>query len=95
MFTIANYYNPAASVLAFKRDNFKFRIVNYPDLSGNISHKCAYGVFVSELLRYSKVCSNERDFEARHMILFDKLVKQNYDTGQLKKYLRKVKSSLN
>ena len=32
-----------------KRDKFKFKIVNYPDICGNISMQCCYGVVKSEL----------------------------------------------
>ena len=35
-----------------KRDTFGFAIVNFPDLSGKISQKQSYGVFVSQLIRY-------------------------------------------
>ena len=30
-----------------KRDKFKFKVVNYPDLCGNISTNCCYGVVKS------------------------------------------------
>ena len=33
-----------------KRDAFKFEIINYPDLSGNIPTKPAYGVFTSQVV---------------------------------------------
>jgi len=29
-----------------KREDYKFEIINYPDLSGNIPHNAAYGVFI-------------------------------------------------
>ena len=34
-----------------KRDAFKFEIINYPDLSGNIPTKPAYGIFTSQVIR--------------------------------------------
>ena len=40
-----------------KRDAFKFEIINYPDLSGNIPTKPAYGVFTSQVIRYARICS--------------------------------------
>ena len=33
-----------------KRENYKFEIVNYPDLSGNIPHGAAYGVYTSQVI---------------------------------------------
>ena len=41
-----------------KRDNFGFSIVNFPDLSGNIPTSQSYGVFISQLIRYSRCCQN-------------------------------------
>ena len=40
-----------------KRDAFKFVIINYPDLSGNILTKPAYGVFISQVIGYAKIWS--------------------------------------
>ena len=36
-----------------KRDDFNFPIVNFPFLSSNISSAPAYGVYVSQLIRYA------------------------------------------
>ena len=37
-----------------KRDDFNFDIVNFPFLSSNIPQSPAYGVFVSQLIRYAR-----------------------------------------
>jgi len=37
-----------------KRDNFNFPIANYPFLYSNIPSSPAYGVYMSQLIRYSK-----------------------------------------
>ena len=36
-----------------KRDAFDFPIVNFPNLSGNIPNKSAYGTFICELVRHA------------------------------------------
>ena len=41
----------------YKRDEFDFPIVNCPYLSSNIPESPAYGVFVSQLIRFARVCS--------------------------------------
>ena len=46
-----------------KRENYKFEIVNYPDLSGNIPHGAAYGVYTSQVIRYARVCKDANDFK--------------------------------
>ena len=66
-----------------KRDKFNFKIVNFPDLSGNISSSCAYGVFTSQVLRYRRLCSNIIDFKLRLDYLTGKLCNQGYDLNKL------------
>ena len=41
-----------------KRDNFNFNIVNFPYLSSNIPSGPAYGVYISQLVRIGRICSN-------------------------------------
>ena len=40
-----------------KRDDFNFSIVNFTYLCSNIPSSPAYGVFVSQLIRYARACS--------------------------------------
>ena len=39
-----------------KRDNFNFNIVNYPYMCSNIPTKPTYGVYISQLIRISRIC---------------------------------------
>ena len=73
-----------------KRDNFKFEIANYPDLSGNISADCGYGVVKSELKRYAKLSSNFSDFKARKDVLFQKLSDKHYSTDRIESIYRSI-----
>ena len=41
-----------------KRDDFNFEIVNFPFLDGDVSRSPSYGVYISQLIRFSRVCSN-------------------------------------
>ena len=66
-----------------KRDKFKFQIVNYPDLHGNISADCGYGVVKSELKRYAKLSSNFSDYILRKDILFKKLIDKHYTIDRI------------
>ena len=61
-----------------KRDKFKFGIVNYPDLGGNIAKVCGYGVVKSELKRYSKLSSKFSDYYDRKKLLFEKVSNKGY-----------------
>ena len=45
-----------------KHDAFGFHIVNFPDMSSNISSAPSYGVYASQLIRYACCYSNYSDF---------------------------------
>ena len=72
-----------------KRDDFDFRIVNFPFLSSNIPESPAYGVYISQLIRYARACSSYCDFVYRGNALTNKLLKQGYVKNKLKVYARK------
>ena len=61
-----------------KRDDFPFKIVNFPDLSGNIPQDGSYGVFIAQTLRYAKACAKYTDFITRTLMLKTQLIKQNF-----------------
>ena len=66
-----------------KRYNFNFLIVNFPFLSSNIPSAPAYGVYVSQLIRYARACSNYQDFLERGKMLTTKLLSQGYQKTKL------------
>ena len=72
-----------------KRDDFNFEIVNYPHLSSNIPSGPAYGVYISRLIAFLRICNNFTDFSERHKLLVTKLIKQGYSKTNLKKVLIK------
>ena len=41
-----------------KRDDFNFEIVNFPFLDGDVPRSASYGVYISQLTRFARVCSN-------------------------------------
>ena len=72
-----------------KRDDFNFHITNFPFLGSNISPSKAYGVFISQLIRYTRACSFYECFILRAARLSCKLLGQGYVRGRLKLTLRK------
>ena len=40
-----------------KRDDFNFEIVNFPFLNGDVPRSPSYGVYISQLIRFARVCS--------------------------------------
>ena len=61
-----------------KGDSFTFNIVNFPHLSSNIPSKPVYGVYISQLVRIGRICSNFVQFKLRHYTLTQKLMKQGF-----------------
>ena len=72
-----------------KRDDFNFHITNFPFLGSNIPSSPAYGVFISQLIRYARACSSYECFILRAMRLSNKLLGQGYVKERLKSSLRK------
>ena len=63
-----------------KRDDFNFSIVNFPFLCGNIP---AYGVYISQLVRYARASSFYSDFLFRSQQLTSKILEQGYTKNKL------------
>ena len=58
-----------------KRDDFDFDIVNFPFLDGDVPRRPSYGVYISQLIRFARVCSHVDDFNTRNKCLVYKLKK--------------------
>ena len=61
-----------------KWDDFNFEIVNFPFLDGDVPRSPSYGVYISQLIRFARMCSNVDDFNNRNLFLTAKLIKQGY-----------------
>ena len=72
-----------------KRDDFNFHITNFPFLSSDIPSSPAYGVFISQLIRYARASSSYECFTLRARRLASKLLKQGYLAERLKSSFRK------
>ena len=47
-----------SSKIVDKRDDFNYEIVNFPFLDGDDPRSPSYGVYISQLIRFARVCSN-------------------------------------
>jgi hypothetical protein len=73
-----------------KRDDFDFAIVNFPFLCSNISLLPACGVYISQLIRYTRACFAYEDFSKRGKLLTKKLMLQGYNESRLKSSFCKI-----
>jgi hypothetical protein len=72
-----------------KRDDFNFRMINVPNMYSNIPDSPAYGVYISQLIRYARASSKYSDFLKRHLHLRNRLLDQGYETIRLIRSLKK------
>ena len=63
-----------------KRDDLNFKIINFPNMCSNIPASPAYGVYISQLIRYARASSNYSDFLKYYLYLRSRLL----DQGQKK-----------
>ena len=59
-----------------KRDDFDFDIVNFPFIDGDVPRRPYYGVYISQLIKFARVCSHVDDVNTRNNCLTAKLLKQ-------------------
>ena len=72
-----------------KRDDFEFDIVNFPFLDGNVPRSTSYGVYISQLIRFSRVSSHVNDFNTRNKVVTAKLLRQDYRYHKIRKAFSK------
>ena len=72
-----------SSKIYYKRDDFD--IVTFPFLDGDVPRRPSYGVYISQLIRFARVCSHVDDFNTRNKCLTAKLLKRGYRYHKLRK----------
>ena len=78
-----------SSIIHDKRYYLNFRKVNFPFLDGDVPRSPSYGVYISQLIRLAKVCSNVDDLNNRNLFLTAKLLKQGYKYHKIRKAFSK------
>ena len=58
-----------------KWDDFYFEIVNFPFLDEDVLRSPSYGVYISQFIRYARVCSNVDDYNNGNLFLTAKCLK--------------------
>ena len=66
-----------------------FRIVNFPHMDSNIPANPAYGVYISQLVRYARICTSKVDFMNRLRGLSLRLRQQGFLTNLLQRTFTK------
>ena len=76
-----------------KRRDFRFSVISYPFLDGNVPKAQLHGLLISQLVRFSTVCSTYKVFldESKKLIL--KLLSQAFNAASLRKRFFKFYSN--
>ena len=72
-----------------KRDDFNFELVNFPLFDGDVPRSPTNGAYLSQLIRFARVCSNDDDFNNRNLFLTAYILKQGYRYHRIRKAFSK------
>ena len=61
-------------------------IANFPFLDGDVPRSPSYGVYISQLICFARVCSNVDDLNNRNLFLTAKILKQGLDMIKFEKH---------
>ena len=61
-------------------------VVNFPFLDGDVPRYPSYGIYISQLIPFARVCSNVDEFNNRNLFLTAKLLKQGYRYHKIQKH---------
>ena len=68
-----------------KREDFGFLIVNFPWLDGDVPRLPSYVIYISQLVRFARACSDISDFHTKNLLITSKLLNQGYRYHKLRK----------
>ena len=66
-------------------NSFGFPIVNFPWLIGDVSRLPSYGIYISQLVRFSRCYTSVLDFHSKNLQITLKLLTQGYRYHRLRK----------
>ena len=73
----------------YKLDDFNFEIVNLPLRDGYVPRSPFDGVYILQVIRFARVCSDFDDFNNRNLFLTATLLKQDYRYHKIRDVLSK------
>ena len=68
-----------------KRDDFRFPIVNFPWLSGDVPRLPSYGIYISQLVIFARCFTIVLDFHSSNLQIPSKLLTKGYRNHKLRK----------
>ena len=71
------------------RNVYTIRSIKVHFLDGDVPRRASYGVYISQLIRFARVCNHVTDFNARNECLTAKLLQQGYRYHNFRKTFSK------
>ncbi len=68
-----------------KIPQFNYQCICYPHLDSDVPLTASYGVYLSQLVRFARVCYNVNDFNERNISITAKLLHQGFRYHRLLK----------
>ena len=62
----------------YKRDDFNFKIVNFPYLDVNVPRRTSYIVYILQLIRFARMSSHVTDFNTQNRLLTAEFLNRGY-----------------
>ena len=62
------FHKHVSSKIYDQRGDFDFDIVNFPFLDGDVPRRASYGVYISQFIRFTRVCNHVEDLNARKKV---------------------------
>ena len=84
-----NNSNRLITYASYKHEFTFEKYLDFPFPDGDIPRSPSYGVYISQLIRFARVCSNVDDFNNRNIFLTAKLLKQGYRYHKIRKAFSK------
>ena len=75
--------------LSLKPNYFHFETVNLPFLDGDVPRSPSIGVYISQLIRFAKGCSNINNFNNRNLFFTATFLQQGYRYHKIRKAFSK------
>ena len=72
--------------MVFHIRGFNFEIVNFPFLDRDVPRSSSYGVYISQLFCFARVCFNVVYLNNKNLFLTAKLLKQGLDVINVGNY---------
>ena len=73
-----------------KRDKYKFNVVRFSPKQSNIPERIGYNTFISQVLRFSKICNDFDSLKIRVINLYNMCINLGYDETKLKYSYQKL-----